>query len=72
RQDRARRPLFLARRDQVVTRNELMRDVWGYADSVVSRTVDTHVAELRRKLERDPRAPRHILTVKKVGYRLKR
>jgi DNA-binding response OmpR family regulator len=37
---------------------------------IVSRTVDTHVAELRRKLERDPAKPRHIVTVRKVGYRL--
>jgi DNA-binding response OmpR family regulator len=36
----------------------------------VSRTVDTHVAELRRKLEDDPAEPRHILTVWKIGYRL--
>jgi two-component system, OmpR family, alkaline phosphatase synthesis response regulator PhoP len=43
--------------------------VWGYNSGVVSRTVDTHVAELRRKLEIDPAAPRHILTVWKVGYK---
>jgi DNA-binding response OmpR family regulator len=41
------------------------------SDAVISRTIDTHVAELRRKLEADPAAPRHILTVRKVGYRLK-
>jgi len=39
---------------------------------VMSRTVDTHVAELRRKLERDPANPKHILTVRKTGYRLAR
>jgi len=39
---------------------------------VVSRTVDTHVAELRRKLEDAPSAPRHIVTVRKIGYRLER
>ncbi len=54
----------------VVSRLELMRQVWGYSAAVVTRTVDTHVAELRRKLEADPAAPRHILTVRKVGYRL--
>jgi DNA-binding response OmpR family regulator len=37
---------------------------------VLTRTVDTHIAELRRKLEGDPSAPRHILTVRKAGYRL--
>ncbi|HYI11428.1 MAG TPA: response regulator transcription factor [Thermoanaerobaculia bacterium] len=56
----------------VVSRLELMRRVWGYSDAVITRTIDTHVAELRRKLEDDPATPRHILTVRKVGYRLKR
>jgi len=49
---------------------ELMREVWGYSDDAVSRTIDTHIGELRRKLEADPAAPRHILTARKVGYRL--
>jgi two-component system alkaline phosphatase synthesis response regulator PhoP len=62
---------LLARRNAVVSRLELMKNVWGYADSVVTRTVDTHIAELRRKLEEDPGEPKHILTVRKIGYRLK-
>lgn len=62
---------LLSRPNAVVSRIELMRHVWGYADSVVTRTIDTHIAELRRKLEHDPSEPRHILTVRKVGYRLK-
>jgi DNA-binding response OmpR family regulator len=61
---------LLRARGAVVSRLDLMRDVWGYASAVVTRTVDTHVAELRRKLEDDPAAPRHILTVRKAGYRL--
>jgi DNA-binding response OmpR family regulator len=56
----------------VVSRPALLDDVWGYASDVLSRTVDTHVAELRRKLEDDPANPRHILTVRKAGYRLAR
>ena len=56
----------------VVSRMDLLRSVWGYSESVVSRTVDTHIAELRRKLEADPSRPRHILTVRKAGYRLAR
>jgi DNA-binding response OmpR family regulator len=55
-----------------VSRSMLMDRVWGYEADVLSRTVDTHVAELRRKLEDDASAPRHILTVRKVGYRLAR
>jgi two-component system alkaline phosphatase synthesis response regulator PhoP len=54
----------------VASRHELMRDVWRYDLSVISRTVDTHIVELRRKLESDPARPRHILTVRKSGYRL--
>jgi DNA-binding response OmpR family regulator len=54
----------------VVSRLDLLRDVWGYSDAAVTRTVDTHVGELRRKLEKDASAPRHILTVRKAGYRL--
>lgn len=57
-------------RHRVISRLELLRSVWGYADEAVSRTVDTHVAEIRRKLEADPARPRHILTVRKHGYRL--
>jgi len=65
--------LALAQRDgEVVSRVDLLAEVWGYDSEVVSRTVDTHVRQLRRKLERDPNAPTHILTVRKTGYRLKR
>lgn len=58
------------RRGSVAGRLDLLREVWGYGADVVSRTVDTHVGELRRKLEPDPAEPRHILTVRKSGYRL--
>ena len=62
---------LLRARGAVVSRLVLMEEVWGYSAAVVTRTVDTHIAELRRKLERDPGAPEHILTVRKAGYRLK-
>jgi DNA-binding response OmpR family regulator len=55
----------------VVSRLQLMREVWGYSAAVVSRTVGTHIAELRRKLEENPASPRHIITVRKTGYRIK-
>jgi len=58
------------RRGAVATRHDLLREVWGHQAAVVSRTVDTHILELRKKLERDPARPRHILTVRKTGYRL--
>jgi two-component system alkaline phosphatase synthesis response regulator PhoP len=62
---------LLARNGQVASRLDLLREVWGYSEDVMSRTVDTHIAELRRKLENDPANPTHILTVLKAGYRLR-
>ena len=65
--------LALLRRDgRVATRAELLDEVWQYEPDVVSRTVDVHILELRRKLEVDPAEPRHVLTVRKTGYRLVR
>jgi DNA-binding response OmpR family regulator len=63
---------LLSKDGGVVSRLALLREVWGYSDDVVSRTVDTHIAELRRKLEDDSSRPRHILTVRKAGYRIQR
>lgn len=63
---------LLRREGAVASRLELMREVWGHSSSVISRTVDTHIAELRRKLESDPANPKHILTVRKAGYRLQK
>jgi len=63
---------LLKRGGRVASRLELLREVWGYADDVMSRTVDTHVAMLRRKLESDPAHPRHIVTVRTFGYRIER
>lgn len=61
---------LVQRRGAVAGRTELLREVWGYSGFVTSRTVDTHVAQLRRKLEDDPAAPAYILTGPKSGYRL--
>jgi two-component system, OmpR family, alkaline phosphatase synthesis response regulator PhoP len=61
---------LLRRNGRVATRAELLREVWGYHESVLSRTLDTHVGELRRKLEDDPARPRYILTVRKTGYQI--
>lgn len=60
---------LIQREGKVATRDELLREVWNYRGPVESRTVDTHMSELRRKLEEDPSRPRHLLTVRKVGYR---
>lgn len=58
------------RRGAVASRLELLKEVWDHQAEVMTRTVDIHIAELRRKLEDDPATPRHILTVWKAGYRL--
>jgi len=61
--------LALVRRGGVVaSRADLLKEVWGYGAFIMTRTVDSHIAELRRKLD-DPNNPRHIITVWKVGYR---
>lgn len=61
---------LLERRGAVVTREELLENVWSVDGGMLSRTVDVHVAGLRKKIEPDPRYPRFLLTVKGVGYKL--
>jgi DNA-binding response OmpR family regulator len=61
--------LLVARSGEVVTREELLNEVWGYEAFPVSRTVDNHIAGLRAKLEKDPSHPAHIRTVHGVGYK---
>jgi two-component system, OmpR family, alkaline phosphatase synthesis response regulator PhoP len=60
---------LMNRSGAVTTRNELLSEVWGYQSDVSTRTLDIHVSELRRKLEQNPAEPKHILTVRKTGYR---
>jgi DNA-binding response OmpR family regulator len=58
------------RRGDVVTREELLKNVWSLQADTLSRTVDVHIAGLRRKIEADSRYPRFLLTVKGSGYKL--
>jgi len=62
--------LLAARVGQVVTRNELLDEVWGHESYPTTRTVDNHIASLRSKLEDDSSKPRHLITVHGVGYKL--
>lgn len=62
--------LLAARAGEVVTRDELLNEVWGFEKYPTTRTVDNHVGLLRAKLERDPGDPRHLITVHGVGYKL--
>jgi DNA-binding response OmpR family regulator len=59
-------------RGQVVSRDQLLRDVWSQQPYITPRTVDTHIAWLRQKLEPSPQTPQHILTVRGEGYRFER
>jgi DNA-binding response OmpR family regulator len=58
-----------ARSGEVVRRDELLEEVWDYKNYPTTRTVDNHVLALRGKLEEDPAAPRHLITVHGVGYK---
>ena len=62
--------LLAARLGHVVTRNELLDEVWGHESYPTTRTVDNHIASLRSKLEDDASKPRHLITVHGVGYKL--
>jgi DNA-binding response OmpR family regulator len=61
--------LLTSRAGVAITRDDLLNEVWGEDTHVTERTVDTHVANLRSKLEREPRTPRHLITVHGIGYR---
>jgi DNA-binding response OmpR family regulator len=63
---------LVTRPGEVISRAQLLREIWGYSSDVMSRTVDMHIMELRRKLEVDPANPRHFQTVRKTGYRFTR
>ena len=60
---------LMRREGRVVTRPELMQEVWGPDAAIGPRVIDTHIARLRRKLEAEPAQPRHILTALNLGYR---
>ena len=60
---------FLQHRGEVLSRERLLDEVWGYNSSVFSRTVDVHVATLRQKIETNPSRPRFVVTVHRLGYR---
>jgi DNA-binding response OmpR family regulator len=61
---------LLERRGNVITREELLENVWSADGGMLSRTVDVHVAGLRKKIEADSRYPRFLLTIKGAGYKL--
>ncbi len=62
---------FIERRGATLSREELLKQVWGYSADMYTRTVDVHIAGLRQKLEDDPKQPKFILTVQGLGYKFK-
>jgi two-component system alkaline phosphatase synthesis response regulator PhoP len=60
---------LIQHRDKIVTRDQLLDEVWGYTSSPITRTIDNHIAKLRQKIEDIPSDPQHISTVHRVGYR---
>ena len=60
---------LVAHTGQVVTREQILNQVWGYEESPTTRTIDNFVAKLRQKIERSPHEPEHILTVHGAGYK---
>ena len=62
---------FLENPGSTLSREELLTRVWGYSSSAFTRTVDVHVASLRQKLEDDPRQPRFVTTVQRLGYKFR-
>jgi len=78
---RAGRPIDLSPREfeilkclilhenEIVTRDQLLDEVWGLQNYPITRTVDNHIAKLRQKIEASPSEPEHIITVHRIGYR---
>jgi DNA-binding response OmpR family regulator len=60
---------FVHNPDRVVSREELLNEVWGYQSYPSTRTVDNHILRLRQKLEKDPAHPLHFKTVHGAGYK---
>jgi len=58
--------------ERVISRDELLNEVWGYQNYPSTRTVDNHILKLRQKLERDPANPVHFRTVHGMGYKFVR
>ena len=60
---------FIRHREEIVSRETLLDEVWDYNAIPFTRTVDMHIAKLRKKIEDDPADPKHIVTVHRLGYK---
>ncbi|MFQ5413483.1 MAG: response regulator transcription factor [Phycisphaerae bacterium] len=61
--------MLVERAEQPVERNEILEAIWGLSGFPANRTVDNHIVSLRRKIEPDPKHPRHLVTVHSIGYK---
>lgn len=63
---------YLAQKKSAVSRDELLREVWDYksTEHIDTRTVDIHIAKIRKKIEQDPKSPKHLVTLRGEGYKL--
>jgi DNA-binding response OmpR family regulator len=61
--------LLASNRGVVFTRKDIVKSLWGYEDPGFSRSIDTHIARLRKKIERDPSRPEFVRTVTGLGYK---
>ncbi|MBN2030631.1 response regulator transcription factor [bacterium] len=63
--------VLIEKKEQVITRNDFLDKIWGEDNMVVSsRTIDSHIVNIRKKIEDDPSNPKHILSIRGVGYKL--
>ena len=63
--------VLIQKKERVITRNEFLDIIWGEDNMVVSsRTIDSHIANIRKKIEADPSNPKHILSIRSIGYKL--
>ncbi len=60
---------FWNHQQQVISRDDLLKHVWGYDESISSRTVDNFIVKLRKNIEKDPSSPKHIITIHGTGYK---
>lgn len=63
---------FMKKRGKLVTRPELIQEVWGLNELETGRTIDIHVCRLRKKIEPNPHHPKHLVSIRGCGYKLKR
>jgi two-component system alkaline phosphatase synthesis response regulator PhoP len=62
---------MLENRNRVISRAEMLSHIWGYGEGLQTRTIDSHIANLRHKIEKVPSEPEFIHTVHRIGYRFK-